>query len=172
MTLNDYDKKVLLSGWRQWRHLIQFIAPDCALEIGAIAFRESTWRPNQQRYERGFHERYIRGASENAKEWRRRLGATGYQEHKYATSWGLMQIMGVTAYERGYRGDPERLIEPELSLVYGAMHLDWLWQKYERIQDAIAAYNAGSPRHLDGTTYVNQAYVDYVLAGLAALRVA
>jgi hypothetical protein len=36
----------------------------------------------------------------------------------------------------------------------------------------VAAYNAGSPRHIDATTYVNQGYVDYVLAGLAALKAA
>ena len=173
MTFNDHEKKALLKGWRRWRGVIEFLAPECAHEIAAIAFRESTWDANcEPRYERAWHERYIRGDSENAKYWLRKVTATGYQEQWFATSWGLMQILGLTAMERGYGGDPEQIQIPEISLLYGTMHFKWLWDKYTSVYDAIAAYNAGSPRRYDATTYVNQDYVDYVLAGLDALRAA
>ena len=172
MTFNDHEKKALLKGWRRWRGVIEFLAPECAHEIAAIAFRESAWKEDVYRPEPAFYDRYIAADTPTAIEWRKRIDSHGWQHVKCATSYGLMQIMFTTAWERGYRDDPDGLLIPEVSLLYGTMHFVYLWDKYTSVYDAIAAYNAGSPRRYDATTYVNQDYVDYVLAGLDVLRAA
>lgn len=41
------------------------------------------------------------------------------------TSWGLCQLMGQVARERGFRGWWPALCEPDLNLAYGARHLAW-----------------------------------------------
>lgn len=82
-----------------------------------------------------------------------------------AASWGLMQVMGAVARERGYRGPYlTALLDPETALHYGCAHLASLRDRHHARYDwpgVIAAYNAGSPR-LAGGRYVNQGYVDKV----------
>ena len=81
-----------------------------------------------------------------------------------ATSWGLMQIMGQVARERGFTGKfLSELCQPEIGLLWAMLHLDRFYKKYTEL-DAIASYNAGSPRKKTGSLqYVNQDYVDGVL---------
>ena len=79
------------------------------------------------------------------------------------TSWGLMQIMGAVARERGFKGRYlSELCKPELGIKYGSKHLKLYYDKYENWKDAVASYNAGSPRHKDNGEYVNQRYVNKV----------
>ena len=173
--MNDVDKAALLKGYRRWQDVIQFVAPECSWEIGAIAFRESAWNPDAYRPEPRFYEKYIAADTPTAIEWRKRIDDHGWQRVKCATSYGLMQIMFTTAWERGYRGKragPDGLLVPEVSLLYGAMHFRWLWNKYTTVYNAIAAYNAGSPRRYAENEYVNQEYVDKVLAARDVLRAA
>lgn len=170
--MNDFEQKVLLKGYRRWHDVIVFIAPECSWEIGAIAFCESAWRTDAFRPEPRFYDKYIGADTPTAIEWRKRIDSHGWQHVKCATSYGLMQIMFTTAWERGYRSDPDGLLVPEVSLLYGAAHFGHLWNKYESILDAIAAYNAGSPRRYAENEYVNQGYVDKVLAARDVLRAA
>ena len=79
------------------------------------------------------------------------------------TSWGLMQIMGAVARERGFDGAYlSELCKPEVGIKYGSKHLKMHYKKYDNWKDAVASYNAGSPRHKDNGDYVNQRYVDKV----------
>ena len=77
------------------------------------------------------------------------------------TSWGLLQIMGAAARERGFRGVfLSELCDPEVGLEYGLMHLNWMRKRfYDKggWPAVISAYNAGTP------TGSNRAYVDKVL---------
>lgn len=77
-------------------------------------------------------------------------------------SWGPLQIMGATAREIGYRGWLPHLCGPA-GVEWGAKYLKRLHDRYGNWNDAIAAYNAGSPRRVDGK-YVNQGYVDKINA--------
>ncbi|MFZ5658760.1 MAG: lytic transglycosylase domain-containing protein [Pseudomonadota bacterium] len=83
-------------------------------------------------------------------------------------SWGLMQVMGAVARERGYRGPYlTELLNPEASIHYGCAHLAHLAKRFLAAHDwpgVIAAYNAGSPRKFATGRYENQAYVDRVIA--------
>lgn len=80
-------------------------------------------------------------------------------------SWGLMQVMGATAREYGFKGDfLSELCDPYLGLKYGMIHLRTLLKRHHGVwQDVIASYNAGSPRKDASGKYGNQAYVDAVL---------
>jgi len=81
-----------------------------------------------------------------------------------------MQIMGLVAYERGYRGEPENLLSSEASFVWGTIHFKWLWKRFNDVTDAIAAYNRGSPQRNDDGFYKNQKYVDYVIEARDVLQ--
>jgi hypothetical protein len=63
---------------------------------------------------------------------------------RMAASYGLTQILYITACDYGFAGDPEELFVPERSLHYGARHLAvqlaWAGGDYAR---ALAAYNGG-----------------------------
>ena len=79
------------------------------------------------------------------------------------TSWGLMQVMGAVARERGLRSKYlSVLTTPKIGIRFGCAHLAWFRDKkgYSG-DDMIAAYNAGSPRKKSGI-YLNQGYVDKV----------
>lgn len=70
------------------------------------------------------------------------------------TSWGLCQVMGAVARERGFRGPfLSSLMEPEIGMEYGALHLSALLRRWE-LADALSAYNAGAPTETNDATYV------------------
>jgi len=104
-------------------------------------------------------------------------------------SYGLMQIMGAVARERGFK---ERyltqLCTPSIGITFGVKHLAWLRDsKGYSGDDLVSAYNQGSPRRLKikessvGVSpdakyaeYKNQHYVDKinsVYQGLVEKRV-
>lgn len=76
-------------------------------------------------------------------------------------SYGLTQIMGAVAYERGLTGLPYRLFDPLVNLDLGIKH--WIVKKkaqsLNNVIDIYAAYNAGSCRKLKNGLYENEKYV-------------
>lgn len=86
-------------------------------------------------------------------------------------SWGLMQVMGGVAREHGFKGVFTELCNPSVGLSYGMKHLRKYYAKYQDWPDAIASYNAGSPRKDSDGRYVNQDYVDKVLKAWADFAV-
>ena len=85
------------------------------------------------------------------------------EEISQKTSWGLMQIMGAVARERGFEGRYlAELCTVKVGIKYGTKHLKWQYDRYGDWHDAISAYNQGSNRKTNGE-YNNQEYVDKVL---------
>jgi len=79
------------------------------------------------------------------------------------TSWGLMQIMGAVARERGFEGKYlAELCNPEMGVKYGVKHLKWQYKRYGNWEDAVSAYNQGNNKKINGE-YKNQSYVDKVM---------
>ena len=80
------------------------------------------------------------------------------------TSWGLMQVMGATARELGYRGRfLSKLCDPEFGMEYGCRYLAALHDRFGPSWETVAAaYNAGSPRRKDDGSWINQAYIDRI----------
>lgn len=113
-------------------------------------------------------------AAENASEkppadFRALAGDADNEWWAQAASWGLMQVMGGVARERGYRGAYlSALCDAETGLEYGCLHLLWMRRRFlvrHGWNGVIAAYNAGSPRYA-GDQFENQAYVDKVRRAL------
>ena len=90
------------------------------------------------------------------------------------TSWGLMQIMGGTARERGFRGWLTELCDPAVNLELGCRHLRWMIDHNNayglpdfriKPEDLAAAWNGGTRVVMDGK-YKNQSYVDRVVKAM------
>ena len=77
-------------------------------------------------------------------------------------SWGLMQVMGAVARERGFMGKflPE-LCEPGVGLQYGCLHLAAYLKRFKDPFPALEAFNGGP-----GAVGKNAKYAREVLARL------
>ena len=120
--------------------------------VYALIWVESRGRADAYRYEPDFLDRYLRGKPD----WKDNpyLG----QPKRVSASYGPMQVMYPTAWELGYRGEPEGL-HGRTGLEYGIRYYRRKLELYGDPADAAAAYNAGSVRR-SGGGYANQAYVD------------
>lgn len=128
--------------------------------IEAICLQESSGDPLAVRAEFKFYEKYTKP-----------MNFSDTEEVCRAMSWGLMQVMGQVARELGYKGRYlTGLLDPETGLTYGCLYLKTKVKRYSRMEDAIAAYNAGTPRMIKGGKYSNQKYVDGVLGYLTKIR--
>ncbi len=85
---------------------------------------------------------------------------TEYQLQKF--SFGLGQIMGFKLREMGHVGSLLECLNPDVNLLYCARFISRLLNKYNDEAQAIASYNAGSPRYLADNQFVNSAYVNKV----------
>lgn len=142
---------------------------DCArrlnLPVGlihAIVQVESSGNPWAIRFEPAFKKLYLDG-----KAWKV-FGPISHDTEVMAraTSWGLMQVMGQVARERGYEGCYlSELCKPATGLEYGCRQLKHFEQRYYDAHGwsgVIAAYNAGSPRRDVAGEFVNQTYVNKI----------
>ena len=121
---------------------------------------ESSGNPRATRYEANFYKKYIVP-----------LNLPSPEGTKRATSWGLMQIMGQVAREKGFKGKFEELFDPAVNLFWSLKHLKHFIKQYApNLDDAIVSYNAGSPRHKQDGTYVNQVYVDKIHKYLQSIK--
>ena len=148
-----------------WHQEIESVANRFSLPVGlihAIVQVESSGNPWATRYEPGFKALYL-----DNRTWRV-YGAVSMDTEiaSRATSYGLMQIMGQVARERGCEmAFLTELCRPEAGLEYGCRQLKFLTDRYYDGKDwnpVIAAYNAGSPRRTKDGHFSNQSYVNKV----------
>lgn len=133
--------------------------------LGAVRLSPESLEPiiqeMGQRY--GIEPAWIKAHIKQESNWD--VNASRFEAHKGDASWGLMQLLLATARE--VLGDPSltttQIIQPRINIEAGTKFLSSLWRRYGNMRDAIAAYNAGSPRLSKETgKYVNQDYVDKV----------
>ena len=128
--------------------------------IMGIIETESDFNPYAARYEPNYRwlvspERYYRYYTSNPET----------EVILQKTSLGLMQLMGANFRKLGYTRPLTAVFEDvDAQIRYGIKFFLNLYEKYESIPAAVAAYNAGSPRKTQTGRYVNQAYVDKVLS--------
>jgi len=114
--------------------------------IAAVIYQESRGNPLAVRYEPAFFRRYV-------EPWGRGY-LPGYvptqcslvtEKHMRATSWGLMQVMGETARERGYAGEfLTGLLDPAVNISIGAEYLSHLIRNARgSIREALLRWNGG-----------------------------
>lgn len=127
--------------------------------VMAIATAESAGNPLAVRYEPNYNYFWY------VRHWSDILSITYETEQMLqATSFGLMQTMGAVCREYGYNKTLVAIVsDPEAQLLYGITHIKKFLVKYGIMEDAIAAYNAGSVRKTSGGFYQNQKYVDKVM---------
>jgi soluble lytic murein transglycosylase-like protein len=60
-------------------------------------------------------------------------------------TYGVCQIKAGTAFDLGYKGSPEGLMEPKTNVLYAAKYLKYQLDRYDgNFCKSISAYNAGS----------------------------
>ena len=142
------------------------MAPDIKAAIAAISFQyalpsnlvraicqvESNFEPYAFRYEPQY--KWLVGD---------KLTMTVTEKFGQMCSWGLMQVMGGVAREYHFTGPLPALCEPAIGLNYGCRHLKKFFEQHGNWEDAVASYNAGSPRKVAGV-FLNQDYVKKVMA--------
>lgn len=140
--------------------------------VRAIVQVESGGRPDVQRHEPAFYERYVDGKPYQTFGLSRQT--EGYQR---ATSYGLMQVMGEVARELGLtdRSIEQALYIPASGLNYGCKRLAQMVKRFSARPDkwmaATSAYNGG-PGAVNGVgIYDNPKYVAKVGYELAKLGV-
>lgn len=122
--------------------------------VEAVVFTESNGKTNAFRYEPAFWDRYMR----DKPEW------DGANPQRVSASYGLMQVMFVTAIELAgmeRTEPPEYLFVPLIGLEAGCRVLRerLTWAKGD-VDAALAAYNGGKMGNAPGTAPLrNQAYV-------------
>jgi len=146
--------------------------------ICALCEVESGWNPRAVRHEEGY--RWLWGLLRESEEIKPTVleqlsGCTITTERIcQQTSWGLMQIMGATARERGFTGWLTELCDPAVNLEWGCKHLRWMIDHNNayglpdfriKPEDLAAAWNAGTRVMVDGK-YKNQSYVDRVVKAM------
>jgi soluble lytic murein transglycosylase-like protein len=150
----DKDKVTLAE--KAARLLNGVIEPDLIL---AVIYTESSGNPWAIRYEPAFYDRYVRDQVVLE-----RLSPT--EARARAMSWGLMQVMGQVARERGFKGEfLSELLEPWTGIWWGARHLAAKVKKYG-LEGGISAYNHGQPY----PDLAADPYLKKVLANLAAIK--
>ena len=130
--------------------------------VCAVIWQESRGNPWATRYEHAFYQRYVEPLGRDElpgfvpEPYRVSLST---EKRLRAVSYGLMQLMGETMRESGFRkNDLTRLLIPAINLEYGCRHLQYLIRRasadtYEtRIRMALAAYNTGRTLH-ENTQY-------------------
>ncbi|HUX29471.1 MAG TPA: lytic transglycosylase domain-containing protein [Thiobacillus sp.] len=135
--------------------------------ICALCKVESSWIPWAVRHEPNY--KWLYGKLED--------GYPGTVDTELAmqrTSWGLLQIMGAVARERGFRGWLTELCDPSVNLEWGCKHLRWMLDHNNayglpdfriKPEDLAAAWNGGTRIVIDGK-YKNQSYVDLVVKAM------
>jgi soluble lytic murein transglycosylase-like protein len=89
----------------------------------------------------------------------------GAVPRRVASSYGLMQILYVTACDLGFTGEPEMLFVPRVGLEWGALQLAKLlaWAGGD-IERALCAYNGGTGIADGPGPYKNAFYASRVMA--------
>jgi hypothetical protein len=128
------------------------------LLIRSIVLKESSGNSFAYRFEPGW--RWFL----HPIKWARRLIMTEKSVRVLqASSIGLMQIMGTVAIEMGMKGHFLELTIPKVGLHFGCLKLKSCMNRYPKLEEAIASYNAGSARYKLNGKLKNQDYVDKVL---------
>jgi soluble lytic murein transglycosylase-like protein len=125
-------------------------ALDSAL-VCAVIEQESAWDPHAIRYEPAFRMRYVAP-----------LGLSQTEEVARSISWGLMQLMGQVARERGFTGNfLSALCDPATGLDIGcAVLASKLSAAGGEVAQALALWNGGA----------SATYAPDVLARIAKYR--
>ena len=126
----------------------------------AIILAESSGNPWACRYEPSFFSWLVKRIKDQTIRYSKGI-TRQTEETSRATSFGLMQVMGQTAREIGFKGDfLTQLCDPEINVTYGVKYLVSRMKLYHKKEEYIAAYNSGKPKYSKVTgRLINESYV-------------
>ena len=126
--------------------------------LAALVTQESGGNANAERFEAA----WVSILQGQAPAWDAAL-ALGWTYQQLATSMGLTQVLGLTAWQLGAHYPPQRILEPYLNLGLGAKYLAQQRAAFGTWRDALRAYNAG-PTAAARDQAAGAAYADSVIA--------
>lgn len=130
---------------QNYKNIIELTASKYKLDpivVASVIMQESSGNKFAVRYEPGFQTRYV----DKTKEGRNLVSSADWQTERIcrATSWGLMQIMGLVARERGYsKHYLSELSDPMDNIEFGCKHLSILIKREGNEIRGLLAYNGG-----------------------------
>jgi soluble lytic murein transglycosylase-like protein len=129
----------------------------------AVIHQESSGNPYAVRYEPAFLKRYLEDKTKKTIGGHIPTKCSWQTEVQMrATSFGLMQIMGQVARERGFKGEfLTELCDPAVNLKWGSEFLQTLLHKHDTTEKALLRWNGGGDpdygkkimRHIDSGAY-------------------
>jgi soluble lytic murein transglycosylase-like protein len=111
------------------------------LIIAAVVLQESAGNPWVSRFEVGYFHRYVDAVPLRLYVPREITETT--ERMSRATSWGLMQIMGGTARQHGYKKLLTQLLDPLENIELGALILANFLRNTGSYTEALLRYNGG-----------------------------
>lgn len=117
--------------------------------IAALIHQESAGNIYAVRYEPGFFDRYVKTRTKDTLQGFVPSMCTLETEKRLrATSFGLVQMMGQVARERGFRGQfLSEIIDPETNVRLGTEFLQTLLLKYDSTEAALLRWNGGGNKN-------------------------
>jgi len=114
---------------------IELVCAVCEQESGdrkPDGLGKESWQPWAIRAEPLFETKYVQP-----------LHLVPTEEWARSMSWGLMQIMGETARELGYKGPIPQLMEPDIGIEWGCVKLVKCLKEHGDLEKSLLAYNGG-----------------------------
>lgn len=113
--------------------------------LAAVIHQESSGNPWAIRYEPAFFRRYLEAKTRKTLEGYVPTRCSFETElRSRAYSYGLLQLMGQVARERGFRGEfLTELLDPATNLKWGSEFLQTLLLKHQNTEKALLRWNGG-----------------------------
>lgn len=132
--------------------------------LGAVILSPATLEPiiNEMGQKYNIEPALVKAIIKTESNWD--VNASRFEAHKGDASWGLMQLLLATARKILNTASltTTQLIQPRVNIEAGTKLMLENWNRWGNLRDAVAAYNAGSPRLGKDGKYINKVYVDKV----------
>lgn len=136
--------------------------------VAAVVYQESRGDPWRTRYEPHFYEKYLANSALSDFVPPIAICSRDTERRLRAFSWSLMQVMGQTARELGFRGLLTELLVPETSLEYGCRYLKKLLaMKNNSLPEALHAFNRGPGTEYDPKYYYQNSVLELKKSDIA-----
>lgn len=153
--LTETLNRRLLNLWPWIMHASTTYSADPFL-VAAIAWQESNFNPQATHFEANYYRKYcLNLPEEKIRRYNPAVDSIAKERKRLATAWGAMQIVGLTAREKGYRKPKLESLCGEDGVRMGTIYLMHQLNRYGNdIGKAVSAYNAGSSIQSNIKSYV------------------